>query len=199
MITLNSIEKKKYLGIVFDVCQYDRVFQNDVLQICQAKIVFDHHDSRSDIFDIKVINPIASSTTEMLHHFFSACENKFLISKSAAHFLYYGLITDTGRFLYLNAESSALKTGYQLVRLGAEPLEIYTELYRTNAAAKRLMGHILSNFIIKQNIAYIILNHNTLEHFKIKRSLAAGYVNLLSQIDTVDVHFIVTEDRDNAC
>ena len=195
----NLNHSKNILGIVFDVCQYNRIYNVNYLMKVNTKIVFDHHCVEGDQFDLKIIKSTAVSTTQMLTDFFCDLENHYEFSEQVAHFLFYGLVTDTGRFLFLNNEPSALTTGAKLISLGALSTDVYKDLYTSKLTHKRFMGYILSNFLIVEKLAYIVISNKTMLKYHVTRNEASGFVNLLSQIENVEIHGLITENIHEKC
>jgi phosphoesterase RecJ-like protein len=88
----------------------------------------DHHPSNSRFGDVNVIDPEASAVgqmvTEMLDHF------GFPITPTMATNLYVALLTDTGGFRHENTTPRALEDAARLARLGADPGQVATLVYK---------------------------------------------------------------------
>jgi bifunctional oligoribonuclease and PAP phosphatase NrnA len=88
----------------------------------------DHHPSNSRFGDINVIEPAASAVgqmvMEMLDHF------EYAITPTIAINLYVALLTDTGGFRHENTTPRALEDAARLARLGADPGQIATQVYK---------------------------------------------------------------------
>ncbi len=88
----------------------------------------DHHPSNSRFGDINVIDPDASAVgqmvMDMLDHF------GYPITKTIAVNLYVALLTDTGGFRHENTTPRALEDAARLARLGADPGQIATMVYK---------------------------------------------------------------------
>jgi phosphoesterase RecJ-like protein len=88
----------------------------------------DHHPSNSRFGDINVIDPEASAVgqmvMDMLDHF------GYPITKTIAENLYVALLTDTGGFRHENTTPRALEDAARLARLGADPGQIATMVYK---------------------------------------------------------------------
>ncbi|HEY3195848.1 MAG TPA: bifunctional oligoribonuclease/PAP phosphatase NrnA [Candidatus Dormibacteraeota bacterium] len=88
----------------------------------------DHHPSNSRFGDINVIDPEASAVgqmvMDMLDHF------GYPITKTIAENLYVALLTDTGGFRHENTTPRALEDAARLARLGSDPGQIATMVYK---------------------------------------------------------------------
>ncbi|HOX36429.1 MAG TPA: bifunctional oligoribonuclease/PAP phosphatase NrnA [Candidatus Brocadiia bacterium] len=118
------------LVVSLDTATKDRL--GDVARLTEGcRIVnIDHHPSNSAYGDVNLIRPTASSTGEIIHQMlkWAGCA----ITPEIAEALYTAILTDTGRFLYFNTTSSALRAAAELVDAGARPEIIGARIYKSN-------------------------------------------------------------------
>jgi phosphoesterase RecJ-like protein len=106
----------------------------DGAQVAEAAgtvINIDHHVSNHLYGDIQLIDPEASSTSEMVLDM--ALDLRLLVPPTAAECLYVGIITDTGRFCHANTTRSAFRAAARLVALGASPERVGLEVYKSQS------------------------------------------------------------------
>lgn len=87
----------------------------------------DHHISNEDFADVNLVNPKASSASEMVYSLY-----KYLnvpIDKDTAVLLYVGMLTDTGSFHYSNTTDETHKAVADLLRLKLNITQIYRNIY----------------------------------------------------------------------
>lgn len=94
------------LGIVFDTANYDRIYDKQFFNH-SLSFRFDHHLFIKQICTNELIDPSASSTCELVGMFIQYTNLK--INSFVANSLYFGLLTDTIRFLTTSTNSNTYK------------------------------------------------------------------------------------------
>ncbi len=185
-----------FLLIVLDTPDKKRIDYKDYSKARQI-IKMDHHPFIDDFGGIEYIDEKASSTCEILMELL--LKTKLKSNSEIAELLYYGLVSDSNRFLF---DSSTSKT-FNLVStyLSKYPLKlssIYTNLYLRPLKEVRLEGYISLNMKVTENgVAYIILTNDIITKFKADSASAGNMINNFNFIDEVIVWIIVTEDVKN--
>ena len=183
LIVLDTPDKKR-----IDFRDYSKA--NNIIKI-------DHHPFIEDFGGLEYIDDKASSTSEILMELLQ--KTKLKCNNEIAKLLYYGLVSDSNRFLF---DSSTSKT-FNLVStyLAKYPLklsDIYTNLYLRPLKEVRLEGYISLNMKVTENgVAYIILTNDIITKFKADSASAGNMINDFNFIDEVLVWIIVTEDMKN--
>ena len=137
----------KTLGIVFDVSRYNRISESKLFLELDKTICIDHHTNTPDKFDITIIDDNSSSTCELLLSIFN--EFGYEIPKTSYEFIYYGLVTDTGRFLHNNVKETTFAAAMQIIKNKVNIHTIYDEIYYKEVNILYLEKYLLNNFIIK--------------------------------------------------
>ena len=185
-----------FLLIVLDTPDKKRIDYKDYSKASMT-IKIDHHPFIEDFGGLEYIDDSASSTSEILMELL--LKTKLKCNSEIAKLLYYGLVSDSNRFLF---DSSTSKT-FNLVStyLSKYPLklsDIYTNLYLRPLKEVRLEGYISLNMKVTENgVAYIILTNDIITKFKADSASAGNMINNFNFIDEVLVWIIVTEDVKN--
>lgn len=185
-----------FLLIVLDTPDKKRIDYKDYNKASMI-IKIDHHPFIEDFGGLEYIDDKASSTSEILMELL--LKTKLKCNNEIAKPLYYGLVSDSNRFLF---DSSTSKT-FSLVStyLSKYPLklsDIYTNLYLRPLKEVRLEGYISLNMKVTENgVAYIILTNDIINKFKADSASAGNMINNFNFIDEVLVWIIVTEDIKN--
>lgn len=194
---LDKLEEfENFLLIVLDTPDKKRIDYRDYNKASMI-IKIDHHPFIEDFGGIEYIDEKASSTCEILMELL--LKTKLKCNSEIAKLLYYGLASDSNRFLF---DSSTSKT-FSLVStyLSKYPLKlstIYTNLYLRPLKEVRLEGYISLNMKVTENgVAYIILTNDIINKFKADSASAGNMINNFNFIDEVLVWIIVTEDIKN--
>jgi bifunctional oligoribonuclease and PAP phosphatase NrnA len=185
------------LAIITDV-SVSRLISDDRYLKASDVIIIDHHQNDTDVERVTAFykDPTFASASEMIVDFIK--EFGLRVSPEAATYLYGGMVTDTGRFLYLNNASKTFELASYITRFNPSFQEFYDYIY-TETLLKRQTKNLFSNFeMTKHNVAYrkndaeIILKSG-LEFQAISR----GMVNQMAGIKEVPIWANFTEDVEN--
>jgi len=106
-------------------------------------VCIDHHITNQGFADFNIIEPDASSTSEII---FRLIEDMTEITEEIAIALYSGMLTDTGGFKYDSTDKATMETAAKLMDMGIQFTEIYSELlHRHSFAAAKAKGIIMQN------------------------------------------------------
>ncbi|MDO9629655.1 MAG: bifunctional oligoribonuclease/PAP phosphatase NrnA [Acholeplasmataceae bacterium] len=185
------------LAIITDV-SVSRMISDDRYLKASDVVIIDHHQNDTDVEHVSAFykDPTFASASEMIVDFIK--EFGLRVSPEAATYLYGGMVTDTGRFLYLNNASKTFELASYITRFNPSFQEFYDYIY-TETLVKRQTKNLFSNFeMTKHNVAYrkndadIILKSG-LEFQAISR----GMVNQMAGIKEVPIWANFTEDVEN--
>lgn len=183
------------LAIVIDSANLARIDDNR-FSLAQEIIKIDHHlvvESFKE--NITWVDTSYSASCEMVVKL--ALDNKLFISDLAATYLYTGLITDTGRYLYPNTTPQTLDYGAYLIECGADVEKIHDYVYSQSVKEVKLKGYIMLNFVKTANgLAYIKIDKEVRKQIGLNEGGAAGAINALSNIETVKIHLLMLEKDD---
>jgi phosphoesterase RecJ-like protein len=103
----------------------------------------DHHPDNTRFGDLCWVDASACAAALLVLEL--AEDAGWRISVDAAACLYVGIVTDTGRFTFANADARALSAAARLAELGASPHAIASRVYeRASAASLRLLARALA-------------------------------------------------------
>lgn len=157
-------------------------------------IKIDHHPFIDDFGGLEFIKPNASSACELIMELLE--KTRLKCNSSIAKTLYYGLVSDSNRFLF---ESSSYET-FSLVSnyLRKYPFnikEVYDNLYARPLSEVRLKGYIASNMTVTESgVAYIDITDDMQTRFDVDSAAAGNMVNDFNFINEVLVWVTITED-----
>lgn len=108
-----------------------------LLDAAPLSVVIDHHETSAPMADLTYAVPDSASTTLLVWQLLK--EMGADLTPSVATCAYTGLMTDTGRFQYQNADSCAFAAAAEMVAAGARPDEVSKSFYQSrNLASARL-------------------------------------------------------------
>jgi len=140
------------------------------------KINIDHHHSNDYYAEINWVDPDAAAVACMIFKLGEKLDIEF--TPRIATQLYSAIVSDTGSFQFSNTKAHAFEISYQLVKLGAVPIEVSEMLFNNHPWQKiKLLGQVLSTLQMNTsgNIAIITMFKRYLEDLDLK------------EIDTEDI------------
>ena len=142
----------------------------------------DHHPVIDKFGEIEYIDTNASSASEIVLKFIK--QNNMYMDLEIAKCLFYGIISDTNRFLF-NTNEETLRTVADLIeefKLDTE--ELYRDLLLRPISEIRFQGYISSNMKLTDNgLAYVIITDDIIKQYGVDVSSAGNMVNSFNNID----------------
>ncbi len=182
LIVVDTPDKKRVDGVNVDL------FPN----VCKI----DHHPFIEKLGEFEYIDTASSSASELVYRFIK--ENNIPMNKKVAEYLFYGIISDTNRFLF-NTTSNTLRIIEGLIDdYNLETESLYKKLYARPFSEVRFQGYISENLTLTDNgLAYVIISNDTLTKYGVDSSSAGNMVNNYNNIDEVIVWATISEDVKN--
>ena len=170
------------LGIVLDTASLDRI-SNKKYSLCRELIKIDHHIPVTPYGDIQWIEEEYSSCCEMIAEFYDTFRDTLVMNKSAAKYLYTGMVTDSGRFKYEGVTGNTLRNAAILLDAGVDTASLYAHLYLESFDYLKFKAEIYSRMKITENgVAYIYVDREMQEKFNLSRDQASASVSSMDGI-----------------
>lgn len=116
--------------VAFDTASADRLGElARSAKGAETVVVVDHHASNRGFGDVDVIDPKAAASAVLAYRIIG--ELGWPLDADVATCLMVGLVTDTGRFQYSNADPEAFRVAAALVEAGARPEQIGQAMYES--------------------------------------------------------------------
>lgn len=197
MDEISDDQFQRSLVIVCDTANTDRIDDQRYSQGAET-IKIDHHPNVDPFGTTMWVDPLASSTSEMIFELF--LELEIIGSKmnvEMARLLYTGIVADTGRFRFPNTTEKTFFYAGRLVEADFSRPEIYDHLYVTTLPLLRLEGFVLSEVnVLPSGAAYVNLPKETLERFGVTSKEAASIVNSFSTLKGLKAWVFFVEEED---
>ena len=118
------------LFISVDVPVVERLNNSaEVLRRSTHVVCFDHHPAREEFAELSLRCVDAAACAMIIDRFLDNCG--IVARDGVATCLLCGLVTDTGRFQYQNADAAAFHAASRLVAHGADPARVALEVYQS--------------------------------------------------------------------
>ena len=199
----NEFNIDKFNIISLDCGDRKRICLSDEIKDKAQKIIcIDHHASNDKYGDYNYIDINASSTCELVYNVLVAYNKKYnidLIDENIATFLYTGLVTDTGNFMYSNTHPTSFDMAKNLLLKGAKKENIIQNIFQSNSANYyKLLGEALNTLdIIDNKVACISINKEMLKRNIISFNDVDGITSYTRDIEGVEVGILLKEKKDN--
>ena len=199
----NEFNIDKFNIISLDCGDRKRICLSDEIKDKAQKIIcIDHHASNDKYGDLNYIDTNASSTCELVYNVLVAYNKKYnidLIDENIATFLYTGLVTDTGNFMYSNTHPTSFDMAKNLLLKGAKKESIIQNIFQSNSANYyKLLGEALNTLdIIYNKVACISINKEMLKRNIISFNDVDGITSYTRDIEGVEVGILLKEKKDN--
>ncbi|AUB32142.1 DHH family phosphoesterase [Spiroplasma floricola] len=174
------------LLITVDVANFDRVdfeFKNEVKEVFKI----DHHLEVDEFTKNKIVDVSAIACTQVITLW--ANQNNLKITKEAGTYLYYGLITDSGRFLFDKTNGSTFQAAKILVEAGVIITEIYSQLFlkELKLAKWHNKAFSIAKFYNKNQIAFIKVKTKYFKNLDLGEEEIKSALTVLSGIKEVKI------------
>lgn len=183
------------LFISVDVPTLERL--NDASFVAQRSmkiLTIDHHPAREEFADAVVRVPSAAAVGVLIEEFLEAAG--IPVAPEVATCLLTGIVTDTGRFQYQNADPAAFACASRLVDAGAEPARIALEVYQSQRIQylqleSIVMGRIRT--ISGGRVAYSYAYASDLEVCDVSSDECDGLVDVVRSVGGTEVCLFLKE------
>jgi phosphoesterase RecJ-like protein len=161
-------------------------------------VVIDHHQTIMNEKEELIINDHLSSATEQILETFSDIIGKnFDITEDIAHLAQYGIIADTGRFMYDTTQANTIRIFAELFDFS--PVNIEEIEYKSNKFPQEsieIITSILDTLQIDEDMSYAYLDAKTIEdynwgHYEVNQAFRFVKNNILRYIHGTHWGFLV--------
>lgn len=162
-------------------------------------IKIDHHPYIEPFCDLELIDDTKSSAAEMVYDLIS--KTKLKMNKKVAEILFYGIVADTGRFMFNNATPTTFRAVANLIdEYNLDITKLYYNLYRRPFNELQLQAYMTNNMKITENgVGYVKITNEVMEKFKIDSTSCGDSINEFNHIDELLVWISAREDVKNNC
>ena len=184
--------------VAVDVPTTERVGDAARLQAAaDLKVTVDHHAVPEAMSALSYTDPDVASTTMLVWELAAVLGAER--DRIVATCCYTGLMTDTGRFQYQNADAAAFAAAAEMVAAGAEPAVISRRIYQSRSLASILLeGRNVDHMALSADGAAALswLSQADFEACGACKADAEPMVDVLRAIDGVEVACMLREQPD---
>jgi len=131
------------LALVVDAANPQRMGATGLIAArARVVVVIDHHEGNGEFGRIRVVDPRAAATGEIVYSLLRAMRAPF--NRAIADCLLCAIVTDTGSYRFLNVTAQTFRVSAALMRYGACPAAISELVFETRSwASLKLLGRAL--------------------------------------------------------
>ncbi|SJZ31748.1 DHH family phosphoesterase [Selenihalanaerobacter shriftii] len=191
-----KMNKKDYdLYFTLDCGTLERIGEVQQLISADEKIInIDHHGDNNEYGVYNYVDSTVSATGELIYNLAIELGSNYQVDFGMA--ITTAIITDTGNFKYSNTSSETHRIIADMLELGVDTQKIIKQVYGTESySSLRLKGEALNNLQIaaQQQIAWISINQETLDHLGATWEDTEGLVNYPRSLKDVEVGILFKE------
>lgn len=169
---------------------------------CKKTVFLDHHAVSADYpYSIRIVEPNASSNTELIYHISQTAEFKTPIDPDFGQCVYLGLVFDTGFFRHSNTTPEAMELAAVLLRTGFDFTRVGERgMLERSYCGLQLLADTLSRAQQTAN-GRIIWSTLTMEHLKHREAITddrEGIIDHLFLTEGIEVAVLFIEMADQS-
>ncbi len=181
------------LGIAVDTANKDRL-ADQRYKNCDLLIKIDHHIKVEEYGDIDYVDTTRPAAALIILDWFLQFNDKLKMTKEGAAALFFGILTDTGRFKYDGVDGDTFRNVAVLFDNGLETRPIYQYLDTRTEELTRFRGFLLQNYKKTENgVVYFKVLPEYLERFSVTLEEASSLVNELGVFDGYPIWLLFAE------
>ena len=163
----------------------------DYTEQVKVTVNIDHHLGNTMYGDLNIVDPKASAVGEQLYRIMR--ELKWEVDKDVATCIYTSIVTDTGSFRYSNTSPDVHIIASELLKEGANPEYISSEVYASTQAASKLLNMMLGKMKFEGKIGYSFLTKKMFRDTGAQDSETDNFINNIRAIRTVEIAMLFKE------
>lgn len=191
---LKNIDNNSTL-ITLDCGDLDRIGSvNNFIERFKNIINIDHHKSNNLFGEINIVDPDASSTSEIIFKLLK--ENNLFIDKDIAESLYTGISSDTGSFKYESTDANTHRIASELLEYNIDKSKIIFNLYQNRSiettnifiqAIKKIEFHY------NNKVGLTIITKDMMREANASVSDIDGIVEFIRDTENIEIACVIKE------
>ncbi|WP_026389275.1 DHH family phosphoesterase [[Acholeplasma] multilocale] len=167
----------------------------DRFDMAKETFKIDHHIDVDRYADNQIIMVPAIACTQVVTMW--AEMMKLKINKEAAHNLYLGLITDSGRFLFAKTNEITFRTAATLIEAGADLKAAHDYIFVSDLKMKKWKNFAFSKMVLtKTGTGYIVITKEDYKGWGLEYNEIKAALGTMAGTDEIKCWFTVIEMED---
>lgn len=191
------ISYENALAIITDTSGLERCANKNITKAAEI-IKIDHHIDVTPYGDISWIEDERSSVCEMIADLALTFKDTLKVNSRAATLLYAGMVTDSGRFKYMETTGDTLRLAGYLLDFGIDLQHLYANLYLESYDYFKFMAYVFERMqITEHGVAYLYVDRAMQEKFGLTREQASNSIDFMNKLrgSLIWMSFIDNQDE----
>lgn len=190
---LDDSEFEGALCIALDTANSDRLGDSR-FKLCDKLIKIDHHVFVEEYGDIDYVDTSRPACALIIMDLFETFQDKMMMTKKGAEALYFGILTDTGRFKYEGVDGDTFRSVATLFDIGLDKRDIHRHLDQRTEELTRFKGYLLQHYKkTKNGVVYFEIKPRHLKKFNVSLEEASSLVNELGVFEEYPIWLLFAE------
>jgi phosphoesterase RecJ-like protein len=190
---LEDEEFEGALAILVDTANSERIADQRFVK-CEKVIKIDHHIPVQDFGDIDYVDTSRPAAALIILDLFMMKQDELKMSPRGAKALFFGILTDTGRFKYEGVNGVTFRNVAVLYDNGLVAKDVYDYLETRTEELTRFKGFMLQNYKKTENgVVYFKILPEYLEEFGVTLEEASSLVNELGHFEEYPIWLLFAE------
>lgn len=195
LVPASRYEESPEVFIAVDVPTTERLGNGAaVQQRAQVTITIDHHACDATMSQLNYVDPDSASTTLLVWELISLLTDD--VPRESAECCYTGLMTDTGRFQFQNADERAFRLAGEMVAAGANPSTCAIRVYQARTLASLKLEQAMLQHMTLAPSGLWALSYVTSEDFDATGAVKSDAESLIDTLRSLDGVRVVAILRD---
>jgi bifunctional oligoribonuclease and PAP phosphatase NrnA len=198
LVPPSAFPKDPAVMVTCDVASLDRLASLGGPAVRATTLIWiDHHATNEGLGTIPIIDPSASSTSELVYGLLKVLGGEIRVETALC--LYAGLVTDTGRFQYESVGPETLRLAAELREFPFDHTRLVQALYEDHGVAYlRLLGVVLERVRADTDadLVWTYLTRADLDEADLEPGDADDLIDLVRTARETDVAAILKQQRD---
>lgn len=157
-------------------------------------IIIDHHIYKEEIWQINILEPNASSTSEIIFEIIEKLRPEKIDNKIATNLL-LGLIYDTDCFRHPNTTPKTFEVASKLIANWADKQFLIEKFYKNNSFGKvRFTSIMIQRAVLKNKIIYTYYDETELKDYDTDKESIKDILPILMSIKKVSIALLFKKD-----
>lgn len=184
------------LGILMDTATKKRI-SNQKFTLCKEYVKIDHHIPVEDYGTVQWVEELRSSTCEMVAAFYDAFKDELKIDKTAATYIYTGMVTDSGRFRFRDVSGETMRLAGLMLNQGIDTDTLYSHLYMRDFHSFKFEAYVHKKMQISPaGVASIYVSKAMQKKFGLSSEEASSSVSYMDSIKGSLIWLAFIENKD---
>ncbi len=198
LVPPSAFPKDPALMVTCDVASLDRLASLGGSAVRARTLIWiDHHVTNEGLGTIPIVDPSASSTSELVYRLLKVLGGEIRVETAMS--LYAGLVTDTGRFQYEAVGPDTLRLAAELREFPFDHTRLVQALYEDHGVAYlKLLGVVLERVRVDPDadLVWTYLMRADLDAADLEPGDADDLIDLVRTAREADVAAILKQQRD---